>query len=54
MTNPSRSLSKGRLLPTDDSAVMLLNPASDDGVAAASLPPLMMASHRPMAISRAA
>ena len=33
---------------------MLLKPANDEGVAAASEPPLMIASHRPIAMRRAA
>ena len=53
-TNPSRSTSNGRLTPVVDSAVMLRNPASAVIVAADSAPPVMTASQRPQAISRAA
>jgi len=54
ITKPSRSAAKGRLRPSLDSAVMLPKPANEVGVAAASLPPLTIASTRPIMMSRAA
>ena len=54
ITNPSRSTSKGRLTPLEDSAVMLANPATAVGVNGASEPPASTASQRPSAMRRAA
>src|SRR4051812_18306577 len=54
MMKPSRSASNGRETPTLDSAVMLANPATEVVVIDTSLPPVSIASHRPLAIKRAA
>ena len=54
MTKPSRSMSNGRLIPLDDSAVILVKPATAVGVKGASVPPASTASHRSSAMSRAA
>ena len=55
MTNPSRSLSKGRLAPSGsslrvDNAFIALNPPSPRGVVAASVPPATTASCLPSRI----
>ncbi len=54
ITKPSRRKSKGRDTPTVDSAVMLAKPWVPTGVMAASELPVSTASHRPVAIMRAA
>ena len=54
MTKPSRSMSKGRLTPLADRAVMLVNPAVAVGVNGASEPPAATMSQRPVEMSRAA
>ena len=57
MTNPSRSLSKGRLALSGsslrlDSARMAANPPTESGVTAASDPPAMITSASPCMIMR--
>src|SRR5580658_5543666 len=47
-------MSKGRDIPQEERAVMLVNAAMPTGVRAASEPPPMATSHRPLATSRAA
>ena len=52
--NPSRVSSNGFVTNVDDSAVILVNPASAVTVAADSVPPVTTASQRPHAMRRAA